>query len=132
MASRAKRILLVDDEAALRAALKRALTNAGYVVEEAEDGRIALRMYRQTPTDMVILDILMPDKEGLATISELRGIDRDVPVIAISAGGIGSADDYLEAALAFGASRILRKPFPLAELLSAVTELFDETSVKTD
>ena len=119
-----KRVLVVDDDAALRGTVRRALVGAGFVVEEAENGKAALEACRLRPPDLVILDIIMPEQEGLETIRQLRSGGTRVPIIAVSGGGIGSAEDYLDAARALGASRSLRKPFALGDLVSAVTEEF--------
>jgi hypothetical protein len=74
----------------------------------------------------------MPEKEGLETLRELRQLSRDVPVIAVSGGGIGDAGHYLAAARHFGASRILQKPFGLDDLRSIVAELLFGEHSRTD
>ena len=120
-----KRILLVDDDDRLRDTLSEVLKRAGYDVEDASNGAIALNKYRRAPSDLVITDIVMPEREGLETIRELRRHDPGVRIIAISGGGVGSARTYLATATAFGADRIIAKPFSRAELLSAVEETLD-------
>lgn len=113
-------ILLVDDDDLLRDALHQTLVRAGYDVEDASDGAAALRAYRKRPRDVVITDIVMPGKEGLETIRALRAQDLDVKIIAISGGGVGRADDYLNVAQKLGATRILAKPFSGAEIVALV------------
>lgn len=121
--SGAPRILVVDDQAAFRALLRRWLTGAGYIVDEADTGMAAVQAYRLCPADLVVLDVLMPGQDGLETLRALRTHDAEVPIIVMSAGGVGGADTYLRLARAFGASHTLPKPFAVAQLLSAITTL---------
>jgi DNA-binding response OmpR family regulator len=121
-----KRILVVDDNAEVRALVRRVLDGGGYGVEEAEDGNAGLRAFRRQPPDLVILDMVMPDKEGLETLRELRQLSPDLPIIAVSGGGIGDARDYLTAAQHFGASRVLQKPFDMNVLRVAIAELLGD------
>jgi DNA-binding response OmpR family regulator len=117
------RVLLIDDNESLRSSLHRTLVRAGYEVEDAPNGDLALRAYRRQPADVVITDIVMPDKEGLETIRELRRLYPDVKIIAISGGGTGRANDYLDLARRLGASRILAKPFLGDDILALVAEV---------
>ena len=119
-------ILVADDEAAVRDICRRLLEKAGHEVTEAGDGDIALKLYRQRPADLVIVDILMPGKEGLETITELRREFPDTRIIAISGGGMIGPDQYLHVARKLGADRVFEKPFYTQELLAAVTELIQE------
>ncbi|MBA2382026.1 MAG: response regulator [Chloroflexi bacterium] len=116
-------ILLVDDDDLLRNVLHQTLVRAGYDVEDAANGTVALQAYHRQRRDLVITDIVMPDKEGLDTIRALRAHDSDVKIIAISGGGIGRADDYLNVAQKLGATRILAKPFSGAEIVTLVAEV---------
>jgi DNA-binding response OmpR family regulator len=111
-------ILVMDDEAPIRALLSTALESAGHNVVEASNGREGITMYRQRPADLVIVDILMPDLNGLDTIMELTREFLHVKVIAIS----GVVDDrcMLDMAKLLGARKIFRKPFGIEEMLSAV------------
>ena len=117
-----KRVLLVDDDPLVRGTLHTVLARAGYDVEDADNGAKALDAYARQPYDVVITDLVMPDKEGLETIRELRSRYGDVRIIAISGGGVGNADHYLQAALRLGAVRTLSKPFSNDEILTAVAE----------
>lgn len=119
-----QRILVVDDNAGMRLLLKRILTSAGYDVEEAPDGQVALEIYFRQPSDVVITDLIMPGKEGLETIRELRRRDADARIIAMSAGGSGGhgLEQYLKTAKLLGAVRILAKPFSRDEVLKAVSD----------
>jgi DNA-binding response OmpR family regulator len=113
-------ILLVDDDEGVRKFMHKTLVHAGYEVEDAANGELAVQAYRRRASDLVITDIVMPDKEGLETVRELRNLSPRVKIIAISGGGFGRAADYLEMAIMFGAARVLSKPFTGEELLQAV------------
>ncbi|MDY6952940.1 MAG: response regulator, partial [Thermodesulfobacteriota bacterium] len=117
------RILVIDDDVQIRRMLRKLLEGTGYEVTEAPDGRQGISLYRQDPCDLVITDIIMPDKEGLETIRELRRDFPHVKIVAISGGGRASPDEYLHMAKSFGAKRTLAKPFDQKELLEAVQEL---------
>lgn len=121
-------ILLVEDDDGVRKLLHRTLVNAGYEVEEASNGDIALAAYRRQPRDLVITDLVMPEKDGLETISALRRINPSAKIIAISGGGrtLGLGQLYLETAQSIGAARVLAKPFTSTALLTAVSELLAE------
>lgn len=81
------RILVIDDEPQVRAMLRQMLEREGYEVVEAEEGEEGMRRYREQPVDLVITDILMPQKEGIETIRALRRTNPGVKIIAISGGG---------------------------------------------
>jgi DNA-binding response OmpR family regulator len=120
------RILLVDDDELLRGTLHQILVRAGYDVDDAPNGKIAVRGYRRQRCDLVITDIVMPDEEGLGTIRELRRVDPNVKIIAISGGGLGKAGDYLGIAQMLGAMRTLAKPFLPETLLEMIAEVLAE------
>jgi len=115
-------ILVVDDDREIRDMLKRLLERAHYDVETAEDGKQALEMFQAKTYDVVITDILMPEKEGIEMIIELRKQHSDLKIIAISGGGKGDAGHYLDVARAFGADRSFGKPFECMEMLEAIGE----------
>ena len=116
------RILVIDDEDQIRAMLREALELSGHEVLEARDGKEGIRVYQKQPADLVITDILMPEKEGLECILELRRIDPAVRVIAISGGLRSHTMDVLRVARGFGACRTFWKPFDLAKVVAAVHE----------
>ncbi len=116
-------ILVVDDDNQIRRMLRRILEKEGYEVVEAIDGDEAMRIYQERPVDLVITDLIMPKKEGIETIIELRRIFPEVKIIAISGGGRVGPAIYLTMAEKLGASRIFTKPFEKDELLAAVKEL---------
>ena len=116
------RILVVDDDAAVRDSIAMVLDGVGFQVDQADHGACGMRLLRANAPDLVITDILMPHKEGIETIREIRGVLPQTPIIAIS----GSAEpraDYLKMAQSFGASAILAKPFDPAVLLELVNRL---------
>src|SRR3569833_2843686 len=104
-------ILIVDDDARVRAAARAMLVSQGYVVREAGDGDVALAVMAADPVSIVLLDILMPRKEGLETLIELRRAWPTIVVIAMSASLVRKRNDFLAIAVKFGADSILRKPF---------------------
>lgn len=114
-------ILVVDDEAQVRHLIRETLEQAGYQVTEARDGKEALQQYRLAQADLIIVDILMPDQDGLETTSKLRREFPHVKVIAITGGSdmIGRLN-FLDVAKMLGAHRTLRKPFEMKALLDAV------------
>jgi DNA-binding response OmpR family regulator len=119
------KILLVEDDDQLRGMLKLLLTSAGYEVSEATNGKRVCDMHQQQRFDLVITDLVMPDIDGLAVIMELRRIDRDVRIIAMSGGGQGKGEDYLRIAQKLGAHLTLSKPFGNQEFLEAVRLALD-------
>jgi CheY-like chemotaxis protein len=117
-------ILLIDDEEAFRSVLKQVLQNAGYDVVEASNGAEGIRYFHDQPADMIITDIIMPEKEGIETIIELKKTYPDVKLIAMSGGGWYGTDIDFDMAKKLGAYT-LNKPFALQELLDVVSELFE-------
>lgn len=120
------RILIIDDEHHILLMLKKMLERSGYEIDLASNGDEGLRIFRNSPSDLVITDIIMPEKEGLETIREMKKMQPELRIIAMSGGGKISADNYLETAKIFGASRIIEKPFNQKDMVSAVKELLDE------
>ena len=114
------RVLIIDDDDLVRQTLRRVLESVGFQVVEAADGRQGTLLYRSDPVDLVITDLLMPVKEGFETIRELRQINADAKIIAISGGGRAGGADFLEMAKKLGADRVIAKPFRPAELVEAV------------
>lgn len=105
------RILVVDDDEAMRLVLRQSLTREGHVVTLARNGVDAQRVLDGAEVDLVITDLVMPEVEGLQLIRSLRREPVPPKVIAISGGGRGSANSYLELAEVLGAAATLAKPF---------------------
>ncbi len=123
MSEEQKDILIVDDEEQMRLALRRMLEKAGYSVREAEDGDKAIRIHREKQADLIITDIIMPDKEGLGTILEIKSEFPNTKIFAMSGGGKNSPDQYLRMAKGLGVDGIFVKPFNREEILSAVSKI---------
>lgn len=117
------RVLVVDDDDEVREMLRQMLERKGYEVTTAADGKQGIARYREDPPDLIVLDIVMPEKEGLETIMELRRDDPGVKIIAISGGGRIGPQSYIEVARALGAQRTFAKPFDRQEFLAAVRDL---------
>ncbi len=115
-------ILIIDDDPTSLFTLRAILEDAGHEVVEATDGAMGGRLYREQPTDLVITDIVMPEKEGLETIVELRTEFPNVKVFAISGGGTVKPKNYLDTAEKLGALKTFVKPIDGDELLAAVEE----------
>jgi CheY-like chemotaxis protein len=116
------RILVVDDDAAVRDSIAMLLEGVGFQVDQADHGASGMRLLRANQPDLIITDILMPQKEGIETIREIRAVLPQTPIIAIS-GGAEPGADYLKMAQSFGASAILAKPFDPTVLLELVNRL---------
>ncbi len=121
-----KRILIIDDEPHILLMLKKMLERSGYEIDLASNGDEGLRLFKNKPSDLVITDIIMPEKEGLETIRGMKKLQPELKIIAMSGGGKISADNYLETAKIFGASSIIEKPFSQQDMISSVKELLGE------
>jgi CheY-like chemotaxis protein len=117
------KILLADDDEVLRGAMAKALQRLGYEIRTAENGRQALLVLREWLPDLIIIDLIMPEQEGLETIQMIRAKDKTVKIIAISGGGVSNPNDYLKIALHLGADAILAKPFELEKLQAVITQV---------
>ncbi len=120
------KILVVDDEKQIRLMLRQMLEREGYRVIEASDGKVALRVNREEPSDLVITDLIMPEMEGIKTIMELKKEFPEVKVIAMSGGGKTAPEQYLQFAKKLGADRTFTKPFERDALLKAVFEVLNQ------
>lgn len=110
------RILIVDDEPAILAILDRMLRKLGHECLQAGNGREALRKLGESPVDLVITDLIMPDTEGIETIGVIRKRWPGTKIIAMSGGGRQSPTPYLAVAASLGADATLAKPFQMADL----------------
>lgn len=117
------RILIIEDDQFVQNMLKQTFERAGYDVATASNGRIGLQLYRSKPFDVVITDLIMPEMEGIETITHLRKANPDIKIIAISGGGRNSPGDYLHIAEKLGVRRTFSKPVDRQALLDAVQEL---------
>ena len=118
------RILIIDDDNTFLDMLKDMIERNGYEVVSASDGDEGMDLYRKEPTDLIITDIIMPNKEGVELIFEFQRDFPDAKIIAISGGGKGNAKDYLNVASNISnVKHAFQKPFAMDEMLAAVKEL---------
>jgi len=122
------RVLVIEDDAEMRAMLNEILTSAGHDVLLAADGKEGMKRYQAAPADVVITDLFMPNQEGLETITKLRRYYPTVPIIAIS-GNSGVARPMLTVALQLGANATLPKPFMPLELIALVEKVMPSDRV---
>ncbi|MBL9214063.1 MAG: response regulator [Opitutaceae bacterium] len=118
-------ILIIDDDEVLRPMLRLTLEHLGYEVGEARDGNEGIALQLRRPADLVITDLVMPNKEGIETIVELRQRFPELRIIAMSGGSRVTATDYLGIARWAGARQILSKPFTPTELAAAIAAALD-------
>jgi DNA-binding response OmpR family regulator len=118
---------MVDDNSELRDLLEDALTKMGYVVTSAADGAEAFKAIGTNRFDVVITDMLMPEKDGIEVIGELRRSQPNARIVAMSGGGRGSRDHYLQTAKGLGAHAVLGKPFSMSELAAALQAVMVKT-----
>ena len=121
-----RRILVIDDDDLVRDTLLRILARAGSDVAGAKDGREGVDRFRESPPDLILTDVIMPDQDGIETIVELRRLDPKLPIIAISGGGRAKAMQFLDAAHKLGANKVMSKPVKQADLLTAISELLEK------
>jgi CheY-like chemotaxis protein len=113
-------ILVVDDEPGIRELLCLMLEAAGHTVVAAEDGVQAPKVLASQPIQVVITDLLMPERDGLEFITEIRKKFPAIKIIAMSGGGHIARDSYLRIAKNFGAHVLLEKPFSQSGVLGAI------------
>jgi DNA-binding response OmpR family regulator len=113
-------VLVIDDDPVFCKVVEGILAKAGYAVECAGDAQTGISRFGETQPDLVIVDILMPGKEGIATILELREENPDARILAMTGGGNFAAADVLRIAELLGADNSLKKPFDPEMLLTTV------------
>lgn len=111
-------ILIVDNDAPIRALLRRILEEDGHQTREAANGHVGLMLYRDTPADLVITDIVMPERDGMEVTLALTQEFLDARVIAITAAT--GHQNFLNVAKLFGARRVIQKPFTSEEIRRVV------------
>lgn len=113
-------ILLIEDEDMVRATVRVQLKSAKLEVIEASNGVEGIELFRQHKVDLVITDIIMPEKEGIGVIREIREINPKARILAMSGGGRTNNFEFLKHARTLGASAAIQKPFSRKQLLEAV------------
>ena len=126
------RILIIDDETQIRSMLRLMLERVGYEVIEAADGMEGIRQYKDNPTDLIITDLIMPNKDGIGMMIELKKEFPRVKIIAMSGGGVNRPEGYLDGAKKLGAARTLTKPIDRDKMLNAVKETLKEDTASVD
>jgi DNA-binding response OmpR family regulator len=116
------KILIIDDDVGMRRTASRILRRGGHKVVEAGDGVEGLCIFRTELPDIVVSDIVMPKKEGIETIVELRRENPALLILAIS-GNLTGSTNYLRFAEKLGANGTLAKPFRAADLLREINNL---------
>ncbi|MBS0334173.1 MAG: response regulator [Proteobacteria bacterium] len=116
-------ILLIDDDVVLLRQMATALGFAGFSVRCAVNGREGLRAFQAEPADLVVTDIIMPEREGIETIIALRAHAPRVKIIAMSGGFRIGPEDFLNMARHVGADAVIAKPFRLTALLDEARQL---------
>lgn len=117
------RILVVDDSKFMRMLLGDLLSRNGFDVLEAESGEEALQIYRKERPDLVTLDILMPGRDGIETVGDLREEDPKARIVMVTALGM---EDYIQRALEAGADGFILKPFSPERVLDTLKEVLDK------
>lgn len=119
-------ILVIDDDEQVLNVVKEMLLIDDHSVETASNGELAFTLFKEQEFDLVITDLIMPEKEGLETIVDMRALRKDVPIVAMSGGGRIGPMDYLDTAKYIGANATLAKPFSRDELSQVVNKLLGE------
>jgi CheY-like chemotaxis protein len=119
----AKTVCIIDDDDLVRAHMGHTLRAEGFLVMEAETAREGLKMVAEQLPDVVLIDLIMPDRDGIETIAELRRRWPQMPIVAISGGGRVGPSLYLELAASLGASACLSKPLRVDLFKQAIGEI---------
>lgn len=124
-----KKILIIEDNDAYRNMLKTALEKEDFVIDEAENGRIGCDMCYQNTYDLVIMDLFLPEKDGIQSIYELKEeFSSDIKIIAISGISKDGIDFVFNQSLDNGADATLKKPFKISKLIKTIETLQKTTS----
>ncbi len=118
------RILMVDDESAITDLISLILTEEGYEVSTAQNGKEGLKQFESVGPDLVITDIIMPDMEGIEFVQALVKKKNNIPIVVMSGNIIGTR--FLKPARLFGAKAALTKPFTTQDLIETVAKLLTD------
>lgn len=118
-----KKYLIIDDDKLVRESIKLMLEETPCQVDLAKNGIEGVDLYKQNKHDIIITDIIMPQKEGFETIRELKKLNEDIKIIAISGGSRNGMGTYLPIAQDLGAQAILYKPFDDSELFNTIKQI---------
>lgn len=118
-------VLIVDDDPGVRKLLCKTLQKEGITVIEAQNGVECMEQVRARAIDLVVIDIIMPEQDGLTTITELKENNCHAKVVAISGGLVLTPDAYLEEARRIGADRIIPKPIDRERFVDVIRQLLN-------
>jgi len=124
-----RRVLLIEDDPAILALMHQAFVRHGFETYCAENGRIGIEMFHALNPDLVVTDIVMPEKEGMAVIIEIKKALFDAKIIAISGGGETGRMAYLRWAKELGADLVIRKPFRMSMLVWMAQEVLQDATL---
>jgi CheY-like chemotaxis protein len=119
------KVLVIDDDAAMRGLICQFLAGRGHEGVEAANGMEGMVALAHTRFDLVICDMLMPVQDGIETIQQIRELEAKIPIIAISGARGGDNFSPLDDAMALGADRSVKKPFTVGQLMAAVDDVLD-------
>jgi DNA-binding response OmpR family regulator len=122
-------ILIIDDDQHMRDTICAILEEEDYIINEAVDGNAGMDFLHKYPVDLIIVDIIMPDKDGIEVIIETSGKFPDTKILCLSGGGLIDANSHLVTAEALGADKTLVKPFKNNELIEYVSSLLKEKKI---
>lgn len=117
------KVLIIDNDPMVCETLKLAAESAGHTVALAQNGHEGIAAFQRFQPDVVVTDILMPEKEGMETIVDLRRLSADVPILAISGAAPTGNISFLKIAQKLGANRSLSKPFAMEDFVAAIAAL---------
>ena len=118
-----KKVVVIDDDAQIRRVIELKLRTQGYEVITAASGKEGLNLIKSKQPDVVITDIIMPEKDGIEVITEVLRDFPNVKIIAMSGGGRVGPEEYLNWTKTLGVQHTFIKPFTCNEILEAVNEL---------
>lgn len=124
-----KKVLIIDDDILARATMALILECAGFDVVTAEDGKKGLSRMRKDEPDVIITDVVMPEKEGIETIREILAARPQAKIIAVSGGGRRNNMEFLRLAKVLGASEVLAKPFAPEDLIGCVSRCIEAANI---
>ena len=124
-----EKILVVDDERLIRQSLEKGLSGQGYAIFSAGDGKTALRLAEEESPDLIVLDLKLPDLNGIEVLKSLRELEKDMPVLVITAHG--SIDTAIQA-IRSGAYDYITKPFDLEALLLSISQALETSRLKKE
>ena len=117
------KILIIDDDELVRSMMANFLKKNGYAVAQASNGNEGIEIAKKNIPDIVITDMLMPEKEGIETIVDLKKYNTDIKIIAISSGGKTKNMSFLDIAKNVGAQATIEKPFKPQDLIETIKEV---------